>query len=760
MDIHEVFILTSEWLDEGKGHEIRLYGRSEALGPVAMVFDEVPPLFFVDRAEKLPSLDVSLERKAVKLKTIGGRDVDALYFRTWKALRQASERFAATGVRHYEADVRPADRFLMERFINGTAQIMGKSEKVNGLLTFRNPKIKAGRGKVPEMVVVSLDIETGVSDGQLYSIAVHLRGRGREEKSVFMLADRREDLRDHLSLYPSEKAVLRAFLKWFREEDPDLIIGWHVIGFDLMYLERKCREWDTELDLARGDRKILLTEKPGSGYFATISGRVVIDGPPALRHAGHRFPNFKLETVARTLLQTGKLITSDHNKVAEIERRFREDKPALARYNLEDCVLVTEIFEKTEVISLLVQRTRFSGLLLDQFGIAKAAFDHYYLPKLHRLGFVAENAENREATAATPWELEPVAGIYKDVVFLDLSNLYPSLIRTFKIEPLAHRKADTGAVTTPSGHRFSPTEHLLPELLERLMVRREEARKQGRTITVKAATIQLRVLCKVLHTKTSRFYTPELSSALQSMAQWVAGESRNFLEGKGYRVVRSDEDALFLALKENETALPKPSGIMIARSLGDYWRERLEREFHISSCLDIRYGGHYRKFVQPHTKGQEDGKCFAGLGEAMILEGMDHVISDWTEMARKFLREWFRRFFEEEELEGWLRDLVNRLKRGAEDGNLVYEKRIRKDLKEYAKNAPAHIRAARMLSQPGPRIRYLRTKRGPIPEALNPKDIDYEHYIRKQVRPIAELILTLKGKSFRSVTEPEQISLF
>ena len=333
-------------MDEGDRHEIRLYGRSEKLGPVALVFDETQPLFFVARQEKLPALEDPFERKPVALTAYTGEPIDALYFKTQRALRQAADRFQATGVRHFEADVRPAERFLMERFINARVRVVGESFQRNGLTTFLNPKVKAGRFEPPELNIVSLDIETGVSDGLLYSIAVHLTGRGQELKKVFMLADKREDLPDYLSLYPSEKKVLAAFLEWLHEHDPDLIIGWHVIGFDLMYLERKCQDLAIELNLARNNRKILLTDKPGSGYFATISGRLVIDGPPALRNHGHTFPNYKLETVARVLLDTGKLIASDHNKVAEIERQFREDKPSLARYNLEDCVLVTDIFKK------------------------------------------------------------------------------------------------------------------------------------------------------------------------------------------------------------------------------------------------------------------------------------------------------------------------------------------------------------------------------------------------------------------------------
>lgn len=46
----------------------------------------------------------------------------------------------------------------------------------------------------------------------------------------------------------------------------------------------------------------------------------------------------------------------------EIDRRFAEDKPALATYNLKDCELVTQIFHKTEIMPFLLERATVNGL--------------------------------------------------------------------------------------------------------------------------------------------------------------------------------------------------------------------------------------------------------------------------------------------------------------------------------------------------------------------------------------------------------------
>ena len=72
----------------------------------------------------------------------------------------------------------------------------------------------------------------------------------------------------------------------------------------------------------------------------------------------------------------------------------REDKQALAVYNLEDAVLVTEIFDKTAIIDQLVTRSLITGLPIDKVHMSVAAFDHFMLPQFHRRGIVAPDTDD------------------------------------------------------------------------------------------------------------------------------------------------------------------------------------------------------------------------------------------------------------------------------------------------------------------------------------------------------------------------------
>ena len=767
MSTYDVFILTSEWRDEGGLHEIRLYGKSEALGPVELIFDQVKPIFFVDQLEKLPALDCQFERKSLPLTTMKGRAVDGLYFRNQQDLKTAADRFKATGVRHFEADVRPDDRFLMERFLKDQAIVSGEYLKQGGLCSFRNPKIKAG-GSRAKLVLASLDIETGVASGQLYSIGVHLTGAPQEEKVVFMLGDQRQDLPENLMIFPSETALLEAFLAWFKRVDPDLIIGWHVIGFDLMFLEKKCRELGLVLDLARNGRPISLVEKPGSGFFATIPGRVVLDGLPVLRGALYRFPNYKLETVAQHLLHSGKLIASDQDKIGEIERQFREDKPALARYNLEDCVLVTRIFEKTQMISLLKARSQGSGMLMGSLALGNAALDHFYLPKLHRLGMVAPNASTSPAEQSGEGPDNPlcVPGVYENVAVFQWCHALPMLIRIFNLDPLAKAKAEVDPLMAPGGLAFSKQFHLLPELFQSLMKPWFAANREEEKTTVRALDIQMASFLNVLSSKTCRFFDPQLITALKHAEAWLVEGTRSYLDEMGFKLICGSAQNLFVVMNNVNRADFTGAAARLAESLSDRWAERLEREFgkgrfalELQSC--------FPKLVMLEPKTAYPLKPrYAAMGveakEPLSSEELDTVIANWTPMARSFQDQMYRRYLTGETIEPWITDFVKQLKAGAFDGDLSFTKRIKKPLSEYGKQAPAHVKAARLLKTQSPirRISYVYAKDGPTPVELKPSQLDYDHYIQRQIEPIANVLLQLLGKSFAKLSQPEQISLF
>ena len=568
----KAFILTGEWQDVKGRNVLKFIGVSDDSSPVEVLITNVKPVFFIERTVAETALKQIYKRKQVKLKNFAGDNVDALYFNTERDLRVAAEELENKGIRSYESDVNPVRRYLMERFLNAQIKITGKSVTEDKLKRFTNPKIEACEIS-PHLKIASIDIETGSSNRLLYSIAIHLTNGNAEEKKVFIVGDGKDD--ELIRFFPDEKKLLESFLSWFREKDPDVIIGWHVIGFDLMFLESKCNELYIPFEIARGNGRVSLRSRKGGGYFASVYGRVVIDGPQSLRSSFFSFEDYKLETVAQELLQTGKTISPDENKIAEIERLFVEDKKKLAEYNLQDAILVTEIFKKSGLIELSIKRSQLSGLLMDQLGMMTAAFDHFFLPNFHRKGFVAPNVKDINVSdhAAGGYVFDPKPGLYDSVIVLDFRSLYPSIIQTFKIDPLSRLLSSENTLRTPGGYTFSSTQHFLPEFISRLIEQRSLAKKKKDKQLSQAIKILMNSFYGVMGSYGCRFYHPDLPSAITGTGQWLLLRSKEYLEQKEYKVVYGDTDSLFVKLPDSINNFSPADGEGLVRDLNLYWKK-------------------------------------------------------------------------------------------------------------------------------------------------------------------------------------------
>jgi DNA polymerase-2 len=764
----EVFLLTDGWSDIQGKNILTFWGISNDKGPVEIRISNSPPLFFVLRDAEITGLSIPYRRKNVILKNFNSEPVDALYFNTQRDLLLGAEYLCKLKIPVYESDIDPARRYLMERYIYAQASLSGNEKKEEQSSLFINPIIKPVVVE-PEFRVLSLDIETG-KDNTLYSIACHLWGNIPEKKIVFMRGkgETIDKVETKIIFNNSEELLINVFLKWFRQNDPDIIIGWHVIGFDLMFLEKRSKNLNINFDISRKGNTIL-RHKARGGYYASIPGRVVLDGPISLRTAFYSFEDYTLETVAQQLLGTGKTISAERGKVEEINRLFNENKYQLAEYNLNDTVLVSEIFKKTGIIKQDVKRAQLSGLMMDRLGMMTAAFDHFYLPKLHREGFVAFDVKDVEPVgqAAGGYVIEPVPGIYDNVAVLDFKSLYPSIILTFKIDPLSRMYNNIEAISTPQGYKFSSIKHYLPELISKLIEQRNTAKKNNDRYLSQAIKILMNSFYGVMGSFGCRFYHPDLPNAITSTGKWLLLGSKDYLEQKGYKVLYGDTDSLFVKIKETEVADADYYGNEIAKDLNEYWKRELKGNFNVESYLELEYEKFYKKFVLTQSRGSESGakKRYAGLiadKESSKIEfvGMESVRSDWTKLAKDFQAELYDRILNNKEIDNWINDLVISLKQGHFDNKLVYRKRLRKDIDEYVKNIPPQVKAARMLDDKSNSVKYVITKKGPIPIALNPTDIDYDHYIEKQLKPIADSILYLLGTSFNSIVSSQQMNMF
>ncbi|WP_260259204.1 DNA polymerase II [Vibrio intestinalis] len=787
MTIQQGFLLTRQARDVSGKTQIELWLTTDN-GPTQLLINEEKPVFFIAQEQQQNAENIAKQHSiATEFKTLPLRHFDqtpltACYTNTIRQSQQLAERLLQHDIVSYENDIRLADRYLMERFIQGGVEFTGQHQTMPRYQRVHQSQCRKS-DYTPTLNVVSLDIECS-EKGILYSI-----GLDSPMDSRVILVGEEQPCETKVEWVANEAQLLRAMMAWFEQYDPDVIIGWNVIDFDFRLLHKRAEFHQIKLILGRGQQaSFFRTSNTTQQAFISIPGRVVMDGIDTLKTATYHFRSWSLEAVSQELLGEGKQIHNVHDRMDEINHMFRHDKPSLAKYNLQDCVLVNKIFAHTHLIEFAIERSKLTGVELDRIGGSVAAFTNLYLPRLHRAGYIAPNL-HPENWLASPggYVMDSIPNLYDSVLVLDFKSLYPSIIRSFLIDPmglieglkLELGQGENQAVAGFRGGQFHRSKHFLPEMIEKLWAARDVAKKNNEKAFSQAIKIIMNSFYGVLGSSGCRFFDTRLASSITMRGHEIMKQTKRLIEQKGYQVIYGDTDSTFVSLNGSyDQAQADEIGHALVKDINQWWTAHLREEYNLTSILELEYETHYKKFLMPTIRGQETGskKRYAGLigdgeSERLIFKGLESARTDWTPLAQAFQQKLYRMVFHGENPSQYVRDFVESTLAGKFDDQLVYQKRLRRKLHDYQKNVPPQVRAARLAdeinSQLGRplqyqnkgRIEYLITINGPEPKEYLKSTIDYQHYIDKQLKPVAEAILPFVGIDFKTLSEP-QLGLF
>ncbi|MFH1270912.1 MAG: DNA polymerase II, partial [Nanoarchaeota archaeon] len=560
---------------------------------------------------------------------------------------------------------------------------------------------------------------------------------------------------------------------------------WNVIDFDFNYLREAFNRNKILFDIGRtNDQPKLRIE---SGFFRSSSidvpGRQVLDGlnlikdpfikeAPTIKHAN--FLSLTLESVSQALLGKGKLLKGK-GRPEEIEQLYKENTPKsqqkLVEYNLLDCELVYEMLEKTKIIDLAIERSQLTGLTLDRLSGSIVAFDSLYIREARKHGLVSPSniykQKKERITGGYVYSAKP--GLYKNVLVLDFKSLYSSIIQTFNIDPSSFlEKEEEGCIKAPNGACFKNQEGILPQILKKLQSAREKAKREKRELSNHAIKVIMLSFWGVIASPNLRYFNLDMANAITHFAQFITKLTAEQIKKKGYKTIYSDTDSVFV-----ETNLGKAKanvlGMEIELYINNFYENYVKKNYNRKSFLELEFEKQYLAMIIPKVRGGEAAakKRYAGLKEVNGKEeievvGLEAIRGDWTEAAQEFQLDLLNKLFHDEPVEKFIRDYLKKIRTGKLDEKLIYRKSIRKNLKEYTKTTPPHVKAARKLpSLESNVIEYYITLDGPEPIQKLKHKLDYEHYVEKQIKPIAEQILSLFNEKFEDLAqETRQTKLF
>lgn len=761
------FIVSADHTTLDENTYIQLFGKLQN-GESFAILNKLTPYFFVKDSDlNLIKKHIILENvQKTNLRTFNAKKVTKLIFKNQTELNKIAKQIHKLEIDTFEADIKPHYRFIIDNNLLGTIEIEGDyqtSQKVNRV--YREAQIKPTEYK-PELKVASIDIESSKEHGGLYCIGIS----SKNYKKNFMIT--KKELGKDIISCKDEAECLEKFKQELIDFDPDIITGWHVIDFDLNYLKERFKKNKVSFDLGRNNDQSRI--KIESGFFrpssAKISGRQVLDGlnlirdpfikeAPSIKNA--KFKSFTLEDVSQEILKTGKILKGKtrHDEITEL---YKKDQKKLAEYNIKDCELAYQILEKTKTIDLAIERTQLTGLTMDKLTASIAAFDSLYIRGARKRGFVSPTTRytTKEERIKGGFVMESSPGIYNNVLVLDFKSLYPSIIKTFNIDPASQvSKKGKETLETPNNAHFINQEGILPEIIERLHLARERAKKEKRELASYAIKIIQNSFFGSLASPNCRYFNMDMANAITHFGQFLIKLTAKEIEKTGYKVLYSDTDSTFV-----ETNLDKEEanklGEKIEKEITKFYDNYTKKNYNRKSYLELEFEKQYISLVIPKIRGSESTaakKRYAGLvnkgrKEYLQVVGLEAIRGDWTLAAKNFQKELLLKVFHKKPVNTLIKNYVKEIKSGNKDKELIYKKSLRKPLDEYVKTTPPHVKAGRKLEKLESNIiEYYVTLDGPEPIQKLKHKIDYDHYIKKQIKPIADQILSLIGKDFDQV---------
>ena len=414
---HLGFILNATYVaepDSGRA-VVHLYGRLADGRPFLVRDRRQEPYFYIESSavEQARALGLS-NLDATDRRTLHGAPVHRVRLHHPGDTPAIRGRLHRKGIPTYEADVRFAYRYLIDRGIKSALRIHGAARPLAEMapdaaretVVFDEPEVEPARW-TPQLTTLSLDIETDPEAQRLLSVA--LWGYGTREV-LLLCPDAAARAACPAAAVPcaSEADLLATLCRRVRALDPDVVTGWNIIDFDVPVLIRRAAELQVPLELGRapgavrqrgsGRQRADGSQPGGPGPGGTskrrfsdsifIPGRVVLDGIRLLRAVSYRLDSYSLDNAAREILGEGKTLGGvDH--VAQIMDTYSHDPERFVEYNLTDARLVIDILDKLDLVPFTAERSALTGMPPDRVGSSIAAFDFLYLSQLHLHGVVA-----------------------------------------------------------------------------------------------------------------------------------------------------------------------------------------------------------------------------------------------------------------------------------------------------------------------------------------------------------------------------------
>lgn len=304
--------------------------------------------------------------------------------------------------------------------------------------------------KLQHIRIANLDIEVESDDGfpepesagkAVTAITVKISGSHYVAFGCGEFKTTRSDVVYHKC--KDEAELLRKFLAFWTSDYPDIITGWNVKMFDIVYLVNRITKLFGET-VARtlspwgviSERKVNM----GNGRLVKaykLSGISILDYMDLYKKfapEGKSQESYKLDNICHVELGERKLSYESYGNLFTL---YKENFQLFMEYNLRDTELIEKLEKRLKLIQLALTLAYDSKTVYDDVFMQTRMWEQIIHCYLMRKNIVMPPmvVHSKDHSFDGAYVKDPIIGMHSYLASLDLTSLYPSLYLQYNISP-------------------------------------------------------------------------------------------------------------------------------------------------------------------------------------------------------------------------------------------------------------------------------------------------------------------------------------
>ncbi len=760
----DVRLLTASYSREEDGVVVELYGKTREGKSIVVRYKGFKPYFYLVEPPSTILEKFSQDPEIYKMEEVElwhkgkvRKCVKVTLHSPWKTPRYRREALEFCDV--LAADIPFHQRFIYDFDLGSCVRVYGEEEekgKYTTELVVNAEKFENIGDFKPPLKILSFDIENSIKNGRIFTIGIAIWENGEIRKE---------------SIEGDEKDILWKFLEMIWKEDPDIITGYNIDGYDLELLSERYKKYGMDFLIGRDKSK----PQRIVGQFWRLHGRVIEDAWWAVKKE-LRLKQETLQAVAMHLFGEGKLDVDRTN----IDEEWEKDKEKVIEYCKKDAELALRILLEIGIIDKyldLATVTKFpledvihsgTSTWVDSLLIREA--DRHYIG----VPLQGQERKSRKIEGGYVHTIEP--GLYHWVCVLDFKSMYPSIIIKYNICFTTLSK--DGDILSPTGVRFlskEKREGLIPKLLAELMKKRDELKRNMKEDPdnrdyydglQKAVKILMNTFYGVLASSFYRFTNPDIGASITAFARDTIKRIIAELESEGIKVVYGDTDSVFFQSPYEDLEKTIEFGMKKAEEISK--REKLILEFEKILEPFFSHGAKKRYVGRIIWPEEEKGN--------MVVRGYEIRRTDSFDLQSEAQRAVFEKILDGD-IQGAIelaREIVSKVRAGKVPIESLVISRTVKDFKFYKNpDSMPNVQAARKLIKmgqefiPGMKVAWIVVNARGSKQDVEPyipgmefnRKPDYRYYARRVAETLARITDVFGVDEENLLTGSRQISL-